>query len=50
MTPTPPPSTQARPRPSRLETFRPITLKPSTWPTLLRDDHPVGNILGFGRG
>lgn len=46
----PTPSTKTRPRPSRLEAFRPLVLTPSTWPTLLRDDHPVGNILGFGRG
>ena len=50
MTPTPTPSTQARPRPSRLEAFRPVTLTPSTWPQLLRDDHPLAAVLDFGRG
>jgi len=44
------PSTQARPRPSRLEKFRPITMTPSTWPQLLRDTTPVGGWLDFGRG
>jgi len=46
----PTPSTQARPRPSRLEQYRPLVLTPSTWPTLLRDTTPVGGWLDFGRG
>lgn len=44
------PSTQHRPRKNRLEAFRPLVLTPSTWESLLRDDHPVGNVLDFGRG
>lgn len=44
------PSTQTRPRPNRLEAFRPLVLTPSTWPQLLRDDHPLGAVLDFGRG
>jgi hypothetical protein len=44
------PSTQARPRPNRLERYRPVTMTPSTWPHLLRDDHPLGAVLDFGRG
>ena len=46
---TPPPSTQARPRP-KLEAFRPVRLTPQSWPQLLRDDHPLGAVLDFGRG
>ncbi len=42
-------TTQARPRP-KLEAFRPVTLTPSTWPQLLRDDHPLGAGLGGWQG
>lgn len=44
------PSTQTRPRPSRLEAFRPLVLTPQNWPLLLRDTTPVGGWLDFGRG
>ena len=44
------PSTQARPRGQRLEQYRPLVLCPQNWAVLLKDDHPVGNILDFGRG
>ena len=39
-----------RDRDSKLETYRPLVLTPSTWPTLLRDDHPLGAVLDVGRG
>lgn len=39
-----------RPQPSRLERYRPVVLCPATWATLLRDDHPLGAWLDFGRG
>ncbi len=35
---------------SKLENFKPLVLTPSTWPQLLRDDHPLGAVLDFGRG
>jgi hypothetical protein len=45
------PSTYTKPpKPSRLEAFRPVRLTPQSWPQLLRDDHPLGAVLDFGRG
>ena len=46
----PTPSTQTRPRPSRLDSYRPVTLTPQNWAVLLKDDHPLGGILDFRRG
>lgn len=44
------PSTQHRPRPNRLERYRPVVMCPQTWEVLLRDDHPLGALLDFNRG
>jgi hypothetical protein len=39
-----------RDRCSKLETYRPLVLAPATWPTVLRDETPLGSILDRGRG
>jgi len=39
-----------RDRGSKLESFKPLVLCPQNWPQLLRDDHPLGAVLDFGRG
>jgi hypothetical protein len=39
-----------RDRASKLETYRPLVLAPATWPTVLRDETPLGGLLDRGRG
>ena len=39
-----------RDRGSKLEKFIPVALTPQNWAVLLRDDHPLGAVLDFGRG
>lgn len=38
-----------RDRGSKLESFKPLLLCPSTWAALLQDDHALGGVLDFGR-
>ena len=42
------PSTQTRPRPSRLDGFKPLILSLANWASLRRDDHPLGAMLDVG--